>query len=108
MPPLAAPALTRGIPVELAAQLEGVLQANLSLQAAAGIADADSGDVSVYQDGQLAAGLDGIDANSEAVAKADVEQEADQSNKDSKEIDQGPDPGWAGYDIPADHGRPAA
>ena len=68
------------------------MQANLSLQAAAGIADADSGDVSVYQDGQLAAGLDGIDANSEAVAKADVEQEADQSNKDSKEIERATTP----------------
>ena len=45
-----------------------------------------------YQNGPLSAGLDGIDANSEAVAKADVEQEADQSNKDSKEITRAPTP----------------
>ena len=63
-----------------------MLQANLSLQAAGAVATAESGDVNVEQGGQLTAGLDGIDASSEAIAKADLEQEAEQKNEDSKDI----------------------
>ena len=74
------------IPVELGLQLEGVLQANLNLQAGVATAEAESGPVTVEQEGPLTAGLDGIDATSEAVAIADFEQEADQSNDDSKDI----------------------
>ena len=70
------------LPTEEADQFEGVLQANLSLQAAAAFATAEFGDVDVEQGGQLTAGLDGIDASSEAIAKADLEQEAEQKNED--------------------------
>ena len=42
--------------------------------------------MTVEQEGPLTAGLDGIDATSEAVAIADFEQEADQTNDDSKDI----------------------
>ena len=63
-------------------QLEGVLQANLNLQAGVATAEAEFGPVTVEQEGPLTAGLDGIDATSEAVAIADFEQEADQSNDD--------------------------
>ena len=59
-----------------------MLQANLNLQAGAAIAEAESGYVDVEQEGPLSATLDGIDASSEAIAKADLEQKAKQENED--------------------------
>ena len=77
----------RVFPLEVAAQLEGVLQANLSLQAGASVAEAESSNATVFQGGGLTAQTgDGIDATSEAIAKADLEQKARQENEDSKEI----------------------
>ena len=55
-------------------------------QAGLAVATAESGDVSVEQAGPLSAGLDGITASSEAIAKTDLEQEAKQKNEDSKDI----------------------
>ena len=67
-------------------QEEEVLQANLSLQAAAAIATADAGEVQVTKEGSLDAGETGIDASSSAAAIADLDQEAEQQNEDTKEV----------------------
>ncbi len=74
--------------VEIAAQLEGVLQANVSEQEAVAVAAASSDDVLVEQGGALSAGLDGVTATSSAVATAGLTQTADQSNSDSKTIER--------------------
>ena len=65
-----------------AEQIEEVLQANLSLQAAAAIATADAGEVQATKEGELDAGETGIDASSSAAAIADLEQNAEQKNED--------------------------
>ena len=62
------------------------MQANLSLQAAEADATATSGDVTVEQTSELTAGLDGITAESNAVASAELDQSATQTNEDDKDI----------------------
>ena len=76
--------------LEIAAQLEGVLQVNASLQAAEADATATSGNVSVDQSGSLSSGVDGIVAQSNAAASAELDQSATQTNSDSKTISRAP------------------
>jgi Autotransporter beta-domain len=79
---------------EFALQLEGVLQANASLQAGSASASAYSDEVDVDQSGLLSAGGDALTAKSDAVAVANLSQTASQSNEDTKTIDraEGPTP----------------
>ena len=72
--------------MEVAVQLEGVLQANVNEQEGLAIAAASSDAVTVEQGGALSAGLDGVTATSSAVAAAGLTQTANQSNSDSKTI----------------------
>ena len=89
--------------LEIAAQLEGVLQVNASLQAAEADATATSGDVDVDQSGSLSSGVDGIVAQSNAAASAELDQSATQTNSDSKDHQQGAER-HRGHDLPAgDH-----
>ena len=67
-------------PVAVAVQLEGVLQANVDIQDGEASAEAYSGDVQVQSFDKIKAGLEGIIAESNAVATADVDQSADQEN----------------------------
>ena len=67
-------------PVAVAVQLEGVLQANVNIQDGEASAEAYSGDVQVQSFDKIKAGLEGIIAESNAVATADVDQSADQEN----------------------------
>ena len=64
-------------------QLEGVLQANVNSQAAASLATASSGSVEVHSEDALDAYGDGITATSSAVAAANLDQTANQSNTNS-------------------------
>ena len=89
--------------LEIAAQLEGVLQVNASLQAAEADATATSGNVYVDQSGSLSSGVDGIVAQSNAAASAELDQSATQTNSDSKDYQQGAER-HRGHDLPAgDH-----
>ena len=83
------------VPLQVAAQLEGVLQANVNDQDGLAIATATSDYVLVEQGGPLSAGIDGVTATSSAVAGASLTQSADQSNTDTKTITRaaGPAPG---------------
>ena len=69
--------------IALQGQLTG--QLNLNIQAGAAIADAESGDVNVYQDGPISATGDSINAESKAVAVADLDQKARQKNDNEAE-----------------------
>ena len=71
--------------VGISGQGQLVGQLNLNLQAGASLAEAEFGDVTVYQDGALSSGDDSIDAESKAVAVAKLEQDADQDNENSAE-----------------------
>ena len=71
--------------VGISGQGQLVGQLNLNLQAGASLAEAEFGDVTVYQDGALSSGDDSIDAELKAVAVAELEQEADQDNENSAE-----------------------
>ena len=78
--------------LQFAEQEEGVLQANVNIQSgdseeegvegALSSAEAYSGDVSVTKDQNLTAGLDGITAQSNAVATAELDQSVTQTNED--------------------------
>ena len=70
-------------PQALDVQLEGVLQANANSQAGASIAAASSGSVDVKSHDDITAGGDAITATSSAVAGANLEQTANQSNDNS-------------------------
>ena len=88
--------MVRGLlPLQVAAQLEGVLQANVNDQDGLAIATATSDYVLVEQGGSLSAGIDGVTARSSAVAGASLTQSADQSNSETKTITRaaGPAPG---------------
>ena len=67
------------------AQLQGMLQANLSLQGGLAIATSFADEVKVDQSGKLLAGDDGIVASSAATAVALVDQSAYQSNENTLE-----------------------
>ena len=64
-------------------QLQGMLQANLSLQHGLAISTSFADEVDVNQFGPLTAGGDGIVASSAAGALAVVDQSADQSNENN-------------------------
>ena len=76
------------IPVEIAAQVEGVLQVNLNDQDGVAVATSLSDYVNVQSGGELTSAGDGIFANSSAVSTASLNQTVTQSNKDSKVIDR--------------------
>ena len=78
--------------LEIAAQVEGVLQANVNEQEGLAVATATSDYVSVDQDGPLSAAGNGIVATSSAVAGANLTQTADQSNTDTKTVSRAPAP----------------
>ena len=90
----------RGFDVGL--QLEAVLQANVNEQEGAAVAVATSDYVKVDQSGTLDAGGNGITATSSAVAVANLDQSAVQSNSDTKDIvrAEGPDLGENQFELP--------
>ncbi len=77
---------------QIAAQVEGVLQANVNEQEGLAVAAATSDYVSVDQDGPLSAAGNGIIATSSAVAGASLTQTASQSNTDTKTVSRAPAP----------------
>ena len=77
-----------GTGLEIAAQVEGVLQLNVNEQEGLAVASATSDYVSIEQGGPLSAGGDGITATSSAAAGANLTQTANQTNSDSKTIDR--------------------
>ncbi|NJO33938.1 MAG: hypothetical protein HC869_13155 [Rhodospirillales bacterium] len=78
--------LELGEEIEVDQEQEEIDQENVSVQYGESIADATSDDVDVYQNGTLYAGIDGINAESTAVAIAEVDQEANQSNSNSQTV----------------------
>ena len=70
----------------LALQIQGMIQANVNVQEGLAVSTAVAEDVTVTQDGKVAAGEDGIKAISSADAKAAVHQTADQTNDNSATI----------------------
>ena len=72
-------------PVEIAAQLEGVLQVNLNGQLGASVATSIANEVYV-QNTDVSATIDGIVANSSASSFAGLDQSANQTNKDTESI----------------------
>ena len=83
------------LPLQLAVQLDGIVQANANLQGGAAIAVASSDYVTVEQGGALSAGLDGVTATSSAVAGANLNQSVAQNNSNNGSISraEGPAPG---------------
>ena len=84
--------LEPGEEVEADQEQDEIDQENVSVQYGEAIADAELGDVSVYQIGGLSSGADGIDAESSALAIAEIDspdgdgQLADQSNINSQAV----------------------
>ena len=70
----------------LALQIQGMIQANVNVQEGLAVSTAVAEDVTVTQDGEVAAGEDGIKAISSADAKALVTQTANQTNDNSATI----------------------